>query len=163
MCSQSTYIMEFCEHYVFEKQKRVNCKSPASHRTKGTLDYINVNFCGPSQSPLKGGVKYKLTFSDDYLGKVRVCFLKNKSGVFLIFKQWKVLIQVKQIKRLRTTNDLEFCNSEFNEFWKNEGIAQHHTVRMTLNKMVLQKESTELLRKELIALFQKSGWQKPFR
>ena len=75
-----------------------------------------------------------LTFIDDYSRKVWVYFLKNKSDVFLNFKQWKILIEKqtgKQVKRLRTDNGLEFCNDEFNEFCKNEGIARHRTVRMT--------------------------------
>ncbi|XP_070056530.1 uncharacterized mitochondrial protein AtMg00300-like [Nicotiana tomentosiformis] len=41
LCGQSTGNMEFCEHSVFGKQKRVSFKSPAIHRTKGTLDYIH--------------------------------------------------------------------------------------------------------------------------
>ncbi|KAH0655443.1 hypothetical protein KY285_030325 [Solanum tuberosum] len=134
ICGQSTGNMEFCEHCVFEKQKRVNFKSPAIHRTKGTLDYIHSDLWGPSRTPSKGGAWYMLTFIDDYLRKVWVYFLKNKSNVFLTFKQWKVLIEKqtgKHVKRLRTDNGLEFCNDEFNEFCKNEGIIQHHTVRMT--------------------------------
>ncbi len=37
----------------------------------------------------------------------------------------------RHVKRLRKDNGLEFCGGEFNEFCKNEGIARHHTVRMT--------------------------------
>ena len=38
--SEGTSTLEFCEHCVFGKQKRVNF-SVAKHRTKGILDYIH--------------------------------------------------------------------------------------------------------------------------
>ena len=134
LCGQSTGKMDFCEHCVFGKQKRVSFNSLAVHKTKGTLDYIHSDLWGPSRVFSKGGARYMLTFIDDYSRKVWVYFLKQKSDVFLTFKQWKVLVEKqtgKHIKRLRTDNGLEFCGSEFNEFCKNEGIARHHTVRMT--------------------------------
>ena len=75
-----------------------------------------------------------LTFIDDYSRKVWVYFLKNKSAVFVTFKQWKTLIKKqtsKKIKRFRTDNGLEYCSGEFDEFCKNEGIVRHRTVRGT--------------------------------
>ncbi|XP_047256674.1 uncharacterized protein LOC107851807 isoform X1 [Capsicum annuum] len=134
LCRQSIEKMEFCEHRVFGKLKRVSFKSPVVHQTKSTLDYIHSDLWGPSRTQSKGGARYMLTFIGDYSRKVWVYFLKNKSDVFLTFKQWKVLIEKqteKQAKRLRTDNGLEFCNDEFNEFCKNEGIARHRIMRMT--------------------------------
>lgn len=75
--------MDFCEHCVFGKQKRVSFKSPAVHKTKGTLDYIHSDLWGPSRVPSKGGARYMLTFIDDFSRKVWVYFLKQKSDVFL--------------------------------------------------------------------------------
>ncbi|XP_070018812.1 uncharacterized mitochondrial protein AtMg00300-like [Nicotiana sylvestris] len=93
LCGQSTENIELCEHCMFGKQKRVSFKSPAIHRTKFTLDYIHSDLWCPSRTPSKGGARYMLTFIDDYSRKVWVYFLKNKSDVFLTFKQWKVLIE----------------------------------------------------------------------
>ena len=75
-----------------------------------------------------------LTFIDDYSRKVWVYFLKQKSDVFITFKQWKALIENqtgKKIKRLRTDNGMEFCGNEFDQFCMNEGIVRHRTVRYT--------------------------------
>ena len=61
-------------------------------------------------------------------------FLKNKSAIFVTFKQWKTLIEKhtgKKIKRFRTDNGLEYCSGEFDEFCKNEDIVKHCTVRGT--------------------------------
>ncbi|KAH0743926.1 hypothetical protein KY290_031919 [Solanum tuberosum] len=54
LCGQSTGNIEFSEHSVLGKQKRVNFKSPAIHRTKGTLDYNYSDLWGPSRTPSKG-------------------------------------------------------------------------------------------------------------
>jgi GAG-pre-integrase domain len=40
LCGQCTNNLEFYEHYVFDKQKRLSF-SMAIHRTKGTLNYIH--------------------------------------------------------------------------------------------------------------------------
>ena len=61
-------------------------------------------------------------------------FLKNKDQVFVNFMQFKALIEKQtgeKIKRLRTDNGLEYCSGEFDEFYKNERIVRHHTVRYT--------------------------------
>src|SRR5688572_12242740 len=66
--------------------------------------------------------------------KVWVYFLKKKSDVFVTFKQWKALVEKqtgKKIKRLRTSNGLEFFDGDFNKFCKDEGIVRHLTVRGT--------------------------------
>lgn len=72
---QSTGSMDFCEHCVFGKQKRVSFGT-AVHRTKGTLDYIHSDLWGPSRMVSKGGSRYLLTFIDDFSRKVWVYFLK---------------------------------------------------------------------------------------
>ncbi len=60
--------------------------------------------------------------------------MKNKSNVFVTFKQWKTLIEKqtgKKIKRFRTNNGLEYCSGEFDEFCKNDEIVRHRTVQET--------------------------------
>ncbi|XP_071932870.1 uncharacterized protein [Coffea arabica] len=57
LCGQSTGPLEFCEHCIFGKQKRVSFSSPAIHKTKGTLDYIHSDLWGPSRAPSKGGAR----------------------------------------------------------------------------------------------------------
>ena len=77
--------------------------------------------------------------------------MKHKNDVFGKFKQWKPMIKKrigKQIKRLRTENDMECRGKEFNEFCKNEGIVRYRTVRHTpqqngvaerMNRTILEK------------------------
>ena len=42
LCGQSTGKMEFCEHCILGKQKRISF-AIGSHRTKGTFDYIHFD------------------------------------------------------------------------------------------------------------------------
>ena len=77
---------------------------------------------------------YMLTFIDDYSLKVLVYILRHKHEAFAQFKQWKAMIEKqigKQLKCLKTDNGLEFCNSAFNGFSKNEASVRHRTVRNT--------------------------------
>ena len=123
--------LDFCEHCTLGKQCRVKFNI-AQHKSKSTVDYIHSNLWGPSLVSSKGGHWYLLTFIDDYSRKVWVHFLKNKSNVFVTFMQWKTFIEKqtgKKIKRFITDNGLEYCLSEFDEFYKNEGIVRHRTVR----------------------------------
>ncbi|KAG8503622.1 hypothetical protein CXB51_001566 [Gossypium anomalum] len=110
--------LNFCEHCVFGKQKRVRF-TRGIHNTKRTLEYIHFDLWGPSRVPSRGGANYMLTFIDDFFRKVWAFFLKQKSDVFFAFK---------------------LC--------KSEGIVRHLTVRHTpqqngiakqMNKMIMEK------------------------
>ncbi|KAG8486938.1 hypothetical protein CXB51_020500 [Gossypium anomalum] len=128
--------LNFCEHYVFGKQKRVRF-TRGIHNMKGTLEYIHSDLCGPSRVPSRGGDNYMLTFIDDFSRKVWAFFLKQKSDVFFTFKSWEIMIEKqmgKRIKYLRVDNGLEFCSDEFNRLCKLEGIVRHLTVRHTLQQ-----------------------------
>ena len=75
-----------------------------------------------------------LTFIDDYSRKVWVYFLKTKDEVFGRLKEWKTMVEKqtgKPVKTLRTDNGLEFCNTEFDDYYKEVGIVRHLTVRHT--------------------------------
>ncbi|GJW20938.1 retrovirus-related pol polyprotein from transposon TNT 1-94 [Tanacetum coccineum] len=126
--------LEFCEHCVMGKQKRVSF-SKAIHQTKGTLDYLHADCWGPSRVPSLGGARYFLSIIDDFSRMTWVFMMKHKSEAFEKFKHWKILIENqtgRKIKRLRTDNGLEFCSREFEAFCRDEGIVRHYTVSFTL-------------------------------
>nr|GEU55249.1 receptor-like protein kinase ANXUR1 [Tanacetum cinerariifolium] len=112
--------LEFCEHCVFGKQKRVSF-SPGIHRTRDALDYIHFDLRGPSPVTSRGGKRYTLTIIDDFSRK---------------------------IKKLRTDNGLEFCGESFNALCRKYGIARHHTLVKTpqqngvaerMNRTIMEK------------------------
>nr|CAD1827360.1 unnamed protein product [Ananas comosus var. bracteatus] len=164
LCGQNTVSLEFCEHCVFGKQKRVSF-TKAVHRTKGTLDYIHLDLWGPASVPSKGGVRYMLTFIYDYSRKVWTFFLLRKSDVFKTFKQWKTFIEKqtgKQIKHLRTDNGLEFCSGEFNEFCKDEGIERHRTVAYTPQQNGVAERMNRTLIEKTRCLLSNAGFGEEF-
>ncbi|KAG8485682.1 hypothetical protein CXB51_019024 [Gossypium anomalum] len=65
--------LNFCEHCVFRKQKRVH---RGIHNTKGTMEYIHSDLWGSPRVPSRGGANYMLTFIDDFSRKVWAFFLK---------------------------------------------------------------------------------------
>ena len=69
--------LEFCEHCVFGKQKRVSF-SLSTHYTKGILDYIRFDLWGRAPHSSIGGCDYMITFIDDFSRKVWDYFLKHK-------------------------------------------------------------------------------------
>jgi hypothetical protein len=61
--------LEFCEHCVFGKQKRVSF-SLSTHYTKGILEYIHSDLWGRAPNSSIGGCDYMITFIDDFSRKV---------------------------------------------------------------------------------------------
>jgi hypothetical protein len=77
--------IKFYEHCIFGKHKRVHFNTSV-HTTKGTLDYVHADLCGPSKKPSLGGAHYMLTIIDDYSRRVWPYFLKHKDDTFATFK-----------------------------------------------------------------------------
>ena len=96
-----------------------------------------------------------LTIIDDFSRKVWVFFLKHKSDVFSTFKDWKTMIEKqkeRQVKCLRTDNELEFCSNEFNTLYNKEGIVKHRTVRHTPKKNGVAERMNRTLMDKVHAL-----------
>ena len=74
---------------------------------KGIIDYIHSNLWGPSPKISYGGSSYFVSFIDDYSRKVWIYWLKSKTDVFDIFKQFRALVENSTgrfIKCLRIDN-----------------------------------------------------------
>ena len=65
----------------------------SKNRSKGILDLIHSDICGPMSSPLLSGCLYYVLFIDDYSRKSWIYFLKAKSESFDRFKEFKTLIE----------------------------------------------------------------------
>ncbi|KAG8473450.1 hypothetical protein CXB51_035780 [Gossypium anomalum] len=133
--------LNFCEHCVFGKQKRVRFIR-GIHNTKETLEYIHSDLWGPSRVPSRGGANYMLTFIDDFSRKV-----------------WA---REKQIKYLRTDNGLEFCSDEFNRLCKSEGIVRHLTVRHTPQQNGVAERMNRTIMEKVRCMLSNSNLPKSF-
>jgi transposase InsO family protein len=102
--------------------------------------------------PSLGKSVYYVSFIDDFSRNTWIYFLWNKSEVFDMFKEFKVLVEnqtEKRIKVLRIDNGKEFCGNEFEEFCKKCGIArknttpytpQHNGVTERMNRTLMEKQ-----------------------
>ena len=156
--------LEFCENCVLGKQHRLSFNL-STNRSRSILDYLHADLWGPAKVQTQGGNRYFLSIIDDYSRKVWIYLLKNKSDAFTNFKQWKLLVENqtnKKVKALRTDNGLEFCNLEFDNFCKENGIMRHRTVKHTpqqngvaerMNRTLLEKVRCMLVSSGLPNLF----------
>ena len=65
----------------------------SKNRSKGILDLIHSDICGPMSSPPLSGCLYYDLFIDDYSRKSSTYFLKSESETFDRFKEFKTLIE----------------------------------------------------------------------
>lgn len=83
--------------------------------------------------------------------------LKHKNKAFTKFKEWKVLMENlndKKVKTLRTNNDLEFYNELFKGYYRKVGIQRHRTVKKTPQQNgVAKRMNKTLLNKARCMLF----------
>jgi hypothetical protein len=90
-------------------------------RENGILELVHSDVFGPITIPSLGGSMYYISFIDDFSRKTWIHFLRKKSKVFEIFKEFKSFVENqtdKKIKVLRTNNRGEFCGKEFDHFCK---------------------------------------------
>ena len=105
--------------------KGKNIKNPflkSETKTKGTLELIHSNVCGPMYSTYLSGFEYYITFIDDFSRKTWIYFLK--------FKEFKALIENlldKRIKTLRSDNGREYTSKEFEAFCKDARMKRELT------------------------------------
>ncbi|PKI48038.1 hypothetical protein CRG98_031555 [Punica granatum] len=122
----------------------------------GTLDSLGYKYKGKC-GVLKVSRGAFVVINGLYILKVRVYFIKYKSGVFLKFKCWKALVErqtKKPVKLLRTDNGLEFYSDEFNKFCGEQEIVRHRPVLGTpqqnsvadwMNMTILERTRSMLL------------------
>nr|GEU55404.1 retrotransposon protein, putative, Ty1-copia subclass [Tanacetum cinerariifolium] len=127
--------LEFCEHCVFGKQKRVSF-SPGIHRTRDALDYIHFDLWGPSPVTSRGGKRYMLTIIDDF--------------------------SLKKIKKLRTDNGLEFYGESFNALCRKYDIARHHTLVRTPQQNIIVERINRTIMEKVRCMLSHANLDKDF-
>ncbi|XP_062086234.1 uncharacterized protein LOC133792348 [Humulus lupulus] len=113
------------------------------------LEYLHSDLWGPSTVQSIGGTSYFMSIVDDYSRKVWVILLKSKYQALNSFKDWKKVTKNhigRKVKMLRTDNGLEFCSSEFNDYYRKEGIAR----RLTIRKTPQQNGLAEIMNRSLL-------------
>jgi hypothetical protein len=84
--------LDFCEHCVYGKQKRVRFLRVRKEKKNERLELVHTDVWGPTQVSSLGGSYYYVTFIDDVTRKTWVYCIRQKSDVFDTFKKWKALV-----------------------------------------------------------------------
>ncbi len=114
-----------CEGSVKGKHQRTSFPKDRVTSASQLLEIVHTDVCGPMKTTSHGGVRYFLTFIDDFSRKTHVYLLKAKGEVFEKFKQYKALVKNEighKIKVLCFDNGGEFVSKKFDAFLAKCGI-----------------------------------------
>lgn len=84
-----------CEGCVYEKHHRPSFSNRGRTIGKKIGDLIHSDVCWPVSVPSPGGAKYFEPFKYDYSSYSVIHFIKQKSEVFELFKQFAKRVEVK--------------------------------------------------------------------
>ncbi|RDY09484.1 hypothetical protein CR513_06137, partial [Mucuna pruriens] len=84
---------QLCEACLLGKHARRSFPKEAKSRANEPLQLMHTDICGPIDLPSFSKNKYFLLFINDFNRKTWVYFLKHKSEAFVIFKNFKALVE----------------------------------------------------------------------
>ena len=105
--------------------------SSSDNRSKGILDLIHTDVCGPMIVASLNRYLYYVLFTDDHSRKTWIYFLKTKDGVLARFQEFKAQVENltgMKIKVLRSYNRAEYTSKDFSNFCIEAGIKREYTV-----------------------------------
>nr|GEX93712.1 hypothetical protein [Tanacetum cinerariifolium] len=111
------------------KAKRSSFKTKAVPSSKGRLNLIYMDLCGPMRVSSINGKKYIMVIVEDYSRYTWTLFLRSKDETLEIQKDFLKMIQ-RNLQALvifvRTDRGTEFLNKTLHAYFKEEGI-EHQT------------------------------------
>ncbi|GJR23807.1 retrovirus-related pol polyprotein from transposon TNT 1-94 [Tanacetum coccineum] len=120
---------QLCYSCEVSKAKRSSFKTKAVPRSKGRLNLLHMDLCGPMRVASINGKKYILVIVDDYSRYTWTLFLRFKGETPEVLKDFLTMIQRNlqaPVISVRTDRGTEFLNKTLNAFFKEEGI-EHQT------------------------------------
>ncbi|GJS97460.1 retrovirus-related pol polyprotein from transposon TNT 1-94 [Tanacetum coccineum] len=120
---------QLCSSCEVSKAKRSSFKTKAVPSSKGRLNLLHMDLCGPMRVASINGKKYILVIVDDFSRYTWTLFLRSKDETPEVLKDFLTMIQ-RNLQALvisvRTDRGTEFLNKTLNAFFKQEGI-EHQT------------------------------------
>ncbi|GKC21232.1 retrovirus-related pol polyprotein from transposon TNT 1-94 [Tanacetum coccineum] len=111
------------------KAKRSSFKTKTVPSSKGRLNVLYMDLCGPMRVASINGKKYILVIIDDYSRYTWTLFLRSKDETPEVLKDFFTMIQRNlqaPVISVRTDRGTEFLNKTLHAFFKEEGI-EHQT------------------------------------
>ena len=122
-----------CAGCEYGKTHQLPYKDPKFKATK-PLELIHSHLFGPLKQASISGIRYMVTFIDDY-SRYRWIFFKNeKSDTFSKFQEFKMMIEEEvgvKICCLRSDNGGEYTSDEFNQYLHEYRIRRQFTCANT--------------------------------
>nr|GEZ53014.1 hypothetical protein [Tanacetum cinerariifolium] len=140
---------QLCSSCELSKAKRSSFKSKAVPSSKGRLNLLYMDLCGPMRVASINGKKYILVIVDDYLRYTWTLFLRFKDETPKVLKEFLTMIQ-RNLQALmiivRTDRGTKFLNKTLNAFFKEEGIEhQTSTARTPEQNGVVKRRNRTLV------------------
>ncbi|GJU18712.1 putative reverse transcriptase domain-containing protein [Tanacetum coccineum] len=120
---------QLCSSCEMSKAKRSSFKSKVVPSSKGRLNLLHMDLCGPMRVASINGKKYILVIVDDYSRYTWTLFLRSKDETPKVLKDFLTMIQRNlqaQVITVRTDRGTEFLNKTLHAYFKEEGI-EHQT------------------------------------
>ncbi|GJT29271.1 retrovirus-related pol polyprotein from transposon TNT 1-94 [Tanacetum coccineum] len=111
------------------KAKRCSFKTKTVPSSKGWLNLLHMDLCGPMRVASINGKKYILVIVDDYSRYTWTLFLRSKDETLEVLKEFLTMIQQNlqaPVISVRTNRGTKFLNKTLHAFFKEEGI-EHQT------------------------------------
>jgi len=119
-----------CESCKLGKTRRKSFKPIGKIRSQKPLELLHMDLCGPLQTQSVEGHRYFLSIIDDFSRKATLYPLRDKTEVlncFIRFQKRAERFTGQKIVNVRTDNGLEFCHTEFNILFEDQGIRAERT------------------------------------
>nr|GEX38067.1 putative ribonuclease H-like domain-containing protein [Tanacetum cinerariifolium] len=135
--------------YRINNSKKSSLKSKAVPSSKGRLNLLHMDLCGPMRVASINGKKYILVIVDDYSRYTCTLFLRSKDETPEVLKEFLTMIQ-RNLSALmitvRTDRGTKFLNKTLNAFFKEEGIEHHtSTARTPEQNSVVERRNRTLV------------------
>ncbi|GJR80051.1 retrovirus-related pol polyprotein from transposon TNT 1-94 [Tanacetum coccineum] len=140
---------QLCSSCEVSKAKRSSFKSKTIPSSKGRLNLLHMDLCGPMRVASINGKRYILVIVDDYSRYTWTLFLRLKDGTPEVLKDFLTMIQRNlqaPVIFVRTDRGTEFLNKTLNAFFKEEGIEhQTSTPRTPEQNGVVERQNRTLI------------------
>ncbi|GKA61458.1 retrovirus-related pol polyprotein from transposon TNT 1-94 [Tanacetum coccineum] len=120
---------QLCSSYEVSKAKRSSFKTKVVPSSKGRLNLLHMDLCGPMRVASINGKKYILVIVDDYFRYTWTLFIRPKDETREVLKDFLTMIQINLqalVIFVRTDKGTEFLNKTLNALFKEDGI-EHQT------------------------------------
>nr|GEV03471.1 retrovirus-related Pol polyprotein from transposon TNT 1-94 [Tanacetum cinerariifolium] len=140
---------QLCSSCKLSKAKRSSFKSKVVLSSKGRLNLLHMDLCGPMRVASINGKKYILVIVDDYSRYTWTLFLHSKDETPEVLKDFLTMIQ-RNLQALviavRADRGIEFLNKTLDAFFKEEGIKhQTSTARIPERNDVVERQNRTLV------------------